>query len=277
MIFRELTKISKLWLFMAGMLIAPVLIAGIYQSVGADSANLEKAGPGYLPFVVGAPPAAESYETHFTDDIVPWAARRWSAGADYDISHNDGCDGGECGFLEIKVNNPAAYVIVSPVEPVDAPFTYKIMTRAKLLNRDDGDAYGIIFGGDGLAIDCPAADFSICFNVYYEFRVRYRDVSGDQYLEWKLKRVEGHDANNQNFGPDIIDWKRLDDGNADEWVKWEIEVHNNGQLYIFANNKKQAGSARDASYIQNKHFGFLGRTSGQGGAHVLFDRFRIGQ
>ena len=231
----------------------------------------------FLPMVVsGTTEPAASYETDFTGTIVPWEARRWSQGPDFVIKHDDGCDAGECGFLDIKVNNSQAYVIASPMEAVQAPFTYHIKTRAKLLERNDGDAYGIIFGGNGSANQCPTPDFSTCFTEYYEFRVRYRDDNGEKFLEWKLKRVEGHDANNQNFGPDIIDWKRVDNVNPDSWVKWDIEVHNNGQMYIHADNMKQAGSAKDSTYIHNLYFGLMGRSSDSGGAHVLFDMFKIG-
>ena len=265
-----------LWALMAAIILGILTIVSSRVQAGQEfSLAAEDDSLVYMPLIIGSPTPSTSYNDEFTDSIEPWAARRWSAGPDYEIKHNDGCDEGHCGFLEMKINNSQAYVIASPLEAVEAPFTYNIKTRAKLLNREDGDEYGIIFGGDYTGNDCPAADFSTCFTEYYEFRVRYRDDNGDKFLDWKLKRVEGHDENNQNFGPDIIDWKRLDGVNPDSWVKWDIEVHNNGQLFIFANNVKQAGSAKDATYINNHYFGLIGRTSAKSGSHILFDMLQI--
>lgn len=272
--------IKKQYITLFSLFLAALFAAAtgpISSPVAADQAVFQKPEQDttvYLPMIIGDSPSAESYDENFSEGIEPWAARRWSAGADYEIKHNDGCDDGRCGFLEMKINNNGAYVIASPIAAVDAPFTYKITTRAKLLDRDDGDAYGIIFGGDWTSNGCPGNDFTTCFSEYYEFRVRYRDDNGDKFLEWKLKRVEGHDENNQNFGPDIIDWKRLDGVNPDSWVKWDVEVHNNGQMHIFANNAQQAGSAKDTTYIHNHYFGLIGRTRDHD-THVLFDRVRI--
>lgn len=253
------------------------ILNGTVQAKQGYSLAPEEDSIVYVPMIIGSPtpPPSESYQDDFTDGIEPWKAVRWSAGPDYEIKYNPDCDDGHCKFMEMKVDGGQSYVIASPLEAVKAPFTYSVSTRAKLLNRDDGDAYGIIFGGDWTSNGCPGVDFSTCFTKYYEFRVRYRDVNGDKYLEWKLKKVEGHDSNNQNFGPDIIDWKRLDGVNPDSWVNWKVEVHNNGQMHIFANNMEQAGSAKDSTYIHNHYFGLIGRTGDKGGSHILFDRMII--
>lgn len=263
---------NNLFILIGVMLLVLALIPG---SISAEPDAPSEDTFVHFPLIISITYPAESYDNSFTSTIEPWDARRWSKGADYEIKHNDGCDDGECGFLDMKLNNEAAYVIASPIEAVQAPFTYNIRTRAKLLDKNDGDAYGIIFGGNWTSGECPVTDFSTCFTEYYEFRVRYRDDNGDKYLEWKLKLVEGHDENNQNYGPDIIDWKRLEGTNPDSWVKWEIEVHNNGQMYIFADNVKQAGSAKDSTYIHNPYFGLMARTSSHGGAHVLYDMLKM--
>jgi len=153
-----------LWSALATLLL--VILTIMSGSVKADQElSLAAADDSlvYMPLIIGSPAPSTSYNDEFTDSIEPWAARRWSAGADYEIKHNAGCDDGHCGFLEMKVNNSQAYVIASPLEAVEAPFTYNIKTRAKLLNREDGDEYGIIFGGDYAGNDCPAVDFSTCF------------------------------------------------------------------------------------------------------------------
>ena len=268
-------KLLPLLSLTGAIMMAFVLVAGNAKAELDAPDSVDEDTTVFFPLIIGLTEPSISYDTNFTGSILPWEARRWSSGADYEVKHNDGCDDGQCGFLEIKVNNSQAYVISSPLEAVKAPFTYKIRTRAKLLDRQDGDAYSMIFGGNWTSNGCPAVDFSTCFTNYYEFRVRYRDDNGDKFLEWKLKRVDGHDENNQNYGPDIIDWKRVDGVNPDSWVKWEVEVHNNGQMYIYADNTKQAGSAKDSQYINNLYFGLMGRTSSNGGSHVLFDMLKI--
>ncbi len=268
-------KISVGSIFSAALMIGICIILGGITAARSIKAQESDEFLAFVPLTLKVPPTLESYDEDFTDNIDPWAARRWSAGPDYEIKHNDGCDDGHCGFLEMKVKNAQAYVIASPMAAVDAPFAYKVTTRAKLLNRDDGDAYSMIIGGNWLDNGCPGQDFTTCFTGYYEFRVRYRDDNGDKFLEWKLKKVEGHDENNQNFGPDIIEWKRLDNVDPDTWVKWDVEVHNNGQLYIFANNAKQAGSAKDDTYIRKDYFGLMARSGVKGNTHVIFDFMRI--
>lgn len=258
---------------------AAIMIGSVQAEQGLTLAP-EEDSFAYIPMIIGnpAPPPSESYVDDFEEGIDPWKAVRWNDGSEYEIKYNDynnGCTDGHCNFMEVEVKSGQSYVLVSPLEAVEAPFAYKVGTRAKLVNRDDGDAFSIIFGGEWTSNGCPAADFSTCFTKYYEFRVRYRDVNGDEYLEWKLKKVEGHDSNNQNIGPDIIDWKRLDGVDADSWVNWEVEVHNNGQMYIFANNVQQPSSAKDSTYIRNHYFGLMGRSGNNGGSHVLFDRMRI--
>lgn len=271
-------KLIFLSFLSAGLLIAVLIMTvGLVEAWQGGSQAPDEDSFVYFPLVIGAPipPLQDSYEDTFTEGIEPWAARRWSAGPDFEIDANNDCNDGRCHFMEVEVNHGQSYVIISPLVGVDAPFPYKVSTRAKLLDREDGNAYGIIFGGNWDGNTCPGQDFTTCFTEYYEFRVRYRDGSGDSYLEWKLKKVEGHDQNNQNFGPDIITWKRLDGVDPGSWVNWEVEVHNNGQLYIFANNVKQAGSAKDSTYINNHYFGVIGRTGDHSGSHILFDRVRV--
>ena len=275
---QKMTKLVLISALLAAFMLGILAFMSGTAAAGQETALApEEDSMVYMPMIIGSAmqPPSTSYQDDFTDTIAPWAARRWTKGADYVIKHNDECNDGHCGFLDVKVNSSQAYVIASPMEAVAAPFIYDVRARAKLLDRDDGDEYGIIYGANWTSNGCPANDFSTCFTEYYEFRVRYRDDNGDKFLEWKLKRVEGHDENNQNFGPDIIDWKRLDGVNPDSWVNWKIEVHNNGQMNIFANNVKQAGSAKDATYINNHYFGLMGRSSGNGGSHVLFDRMII--
>ncbi len=118
-------------------------------------------------------------------------------GAESKLGHSDSCEGKICGFLNLEVKKSNEYVIVSPRVPAK-PYPYNMETLAKIRSsRQDGDSYGIIFGASTNGQKCPVDDFSTCFNHYYEMRARYRDSGGKQWIEFKLVRVEGHDANNQ--------------------------------------------------------------------------------
>ena len=43
-------------------------------------------------------------------------------------------------------------------------------------------------------------------------------------MEMKLKRMDGHDSDNNNFGPDLIDWTRVSDVDEDGFIEWDITV-----------------------------------------------------
>lgn len=215
------------------------------------------------------------YLKNFTNNIDGWSARRWTLGTAYEVAHDPASDGDRQGFLNVKVNTRNShYVIVSPlVRAKQVP--YNIETVVKLRSdRNTGDQYGIIFGGNYNGGDCPAVDFSTCFTEYYEMRVRYY-VDGDRTrMEMKLKRVNSHDSNNNNDGPDLIEWERVRDVDEDDFIEWDVLYESNGKISIAADDRPVA-SVTDSTYINNPYFGVIVRTEDEPDAEAKFDYFKV--
>lgn len=220
------------------------------------------------------------YIDNFEFDIDGWSARRWSDGAQYEYGHRSDCDqGGRCGFLEAELKNNQAYTIISPLIPSKSP-PYNIEVYARLMPTDDSDypedqaQYGIIFGGNWNGQECPNSEFSSCFTQYYELRVRFRDLGNDdRFLEYKLKRIDGHDSDNQNFGPDLIEWDKFG-ADVKKFVEWDITVDDDGDISVSANDKL-LDSVDDSTFINNRYFGVEVRTGPDDESRVKFDLFKI--
>jgi hypothetical protein len=230
----------------------------------------------FLPFVTGSPPAVpvDSYETDFSDSIEPWKAVRWQKDASYDLDHSSSCDGGHCGFLDFEVNTIDTYAIASPLILGPQP-PYDIEFRAKLSDRKDKAQYGVVFGGDWHGAPCPGDNSDGCFNHYYEFRVRYRDVAGDKYLEYRLRRIDGHDGNNVEQGKELVPWTSANGVNAEDWVKWNVHYGSRGHITFKANNSELPGSAEDKKYDDPLYFGVYARAGENGDTEARFDKFSI--
>jgi hypothetical protein len=219
-------------------------------------------------------PVDTDYRDDFTDTIVPWAPRIWTLGSVYNLTHDNSSDGNRQGFLNLLVTPNEKYVIVSPMVMSEQP-PYNIEIEAKIRSpRTDLDQYAVIFGANKSSDPCPAADFSTCFTNYYEMRVRYRDT-GRKYMEFKLKRIDGHDENNQNFGPDLIKWTDVDEHVDEEgWVEWDVKVESDGKIRVTANGNF-VGEGRDNAYLNNPYFGLEVRTGDDDSSEVRFDYFKI--
>jgi len=210
----------------------------------------------------------------FSGSIEPWKSVRWRLGTSYNLSHDSGNDDGRQGFLSLLVNTNEAYMIASPLVASRA-YPYNIETVVKLRSpRSEQDQYGVIFGANYNGGDCPATDFSTCFTQYYEMRVRYYTDNGTERMEMKLKRVDGHDADNNNFGPDLIDWTRVRDVEEDGFVEWDITVSKSGKISISANGNPIA-SATDTTYLDNHYFGVIVRTGPNRDAEAKYDYIKI--
>lgn len=217
-------------------------------------------------------PPNQDYFAEFTNTISPWEARRWTNGAAWELIHRSDCDGGRCGFLQLRDATRGTYVLVSPlVQSRRTP--YNVQTVALFKDPQAGHSYSVIFGANWNGQQCPQPDFSSCFNTYYEMRVEYVDAS-DDYLRMKLKRIDGHDQNNQNFGPDLIEWTRVRDINPRGWVKWDVTVREDGSISVGA-DKKLVGSAKDATYLGQPFFGLMVRNADLADGRVKFDRFQV--
>ena len=270
-----------------------VWIAFIFESDDSASAKLgllldnvkldvEYPSKTHLPFITYGIPnvtptptitPGDSYFKGFSNNIDPWVKVRWSDGADSELSHSDTCDGDICGFLNLKVDKTDHYAIVSPKEP-SKPYPYTIETEAKIRSpRHDKDSYGIIFGASTNGQVCPVNDFSTCFNHYYELRVRYRDSGGNQWIEFKLVRVEGHDENNQPIGTDLIGWTEINE-DPDSVVEWDVKVKENGDIVIKADEDK-VGEANDGTFLNNPYFGLIVTSGPNGSSEVKFGYYEV--
>jgi len=254
------------WL-LAGLMLLLAIAGPALARTGADALV-------YLPFVTSPLVAVESYETEFTDSIAPWTAVRWQKGAGFEVDHKDDCDRGRCDFLSIKVEDSETYAIASPLI-LGPQRPYVIETRARLHEREDKHQFGIVFGADAGGAACPGDNSNACFNHYYEFRVRYRDVNGDQFLEYRLRRIDGHDGNNVEQGEDLIDWTRADGVDPADWHKWSVRYGVRGDITFKVDNNTLAGSAQDTKYDDPLYFGLLGRAGETESAQAWFDSFSI--
>jgi hypothetical protein len=220
-----------------------------------------------------ATPPAGIFEDNFTNGIGNWAARRSYSGAAYSVGHRDDADGGRQGALELMLSSTNSHVLVSPLIPAQRP-PYNIEFTAKLKETKDRHMYGLVFGGDWNGGPCNAPGSANCFNTYYELRVQYRKFGNQEFQELKLKRIEGHDANGEPFGPTIQDWIKGGNVGADDWVEIDIFVQANGIMTLFWNGKYIA-EVQDATLIDQPYFGLLLITRENGNARVKFDQIKI--
>ncbi len=228
----------------------------------------------FLPLVSSPLVPVDQYETDFKEGIESWQAVRWHKDADYEVKHDDSCIGSHCGFLDVAVGNDNSYVIASPL--IAGPErSFKITFRARLQDRQDKHQYGAIFSADAGSVPCPGDNVGSCFNRYYEFLTRYRDSGGEKYLEYRIRRIDGHDSNNVEIGEDLVEWTRAEGVNPDDWNKWEIRVRASGHIYVRAENRDQPAYTRDNKYLDQRFFGLVTRTSENKGAYVQFDAFKI--
>lgn len=256
-------------LILSGLAASLIVVAAlVLVFAGSAVAGPQADSMAFLPYVTSPLVAVDIYETDFTDSIEPWKAVRWRKGANYDIGHNG------AGYLDVKVNTTDTYVIVSPLV-MGPQASYDILFRAKLNDRKDKAQYGVIFGGDWQGAPCPGDNMDGCFNHYYEFRVRYRENNSEQYMEYRVRRVDGHDGNNIERGSDLIDWTHATGVNAGDWNKWEVHYGASGNIRVKANNLEQAAMARDGKYTTSRFFGVYAKAGENGDTGVSFDKFRI--
>jgi hypothetical protein len=223
------------------------------------------------------PPSGGDFQQNFTNRIEPWEARRWTLGTSFALTHDGNSDDGRQGFLNLLVQTDNShYVIASPLVGGPTP-PYNIETTVKLRSdRNTGDQYGIIFGANYIGGPCPATDFSTCFTQYYEMRVRYYydDAADRERMQMKLKRIDSHNANNNNEGPDLIDWTRVRSVDESGFIEWDITVEEDGKIKISANDLP-VESTTDSTYINNPYFGVIVRTEDEPDAEAKFDYFKI--
>jgi hypothetical protein len=198
--------------------------------------------------------------------------RRTSSGTVWDLIHRGDFDAGRWGFLQLQVRSTNAYALTSPLFSGPQP-PYTLEFAALFRDERDRHAYGAVFGGDWDGRPCPDNSFSACFNRYYELHVQYRASAGGPYLEYRLRRIDSHDAQNQPVGPTLIDWTRVNTP-ADQWNVWKVSVEADGDIFILVNDRILA-RARDTTYLNNRYFGLEVAAGQNNNARVKFDYFKI--
>jgi hypothetical protein len=226
-----------------------------------------------MPFAASPLVPVDAYEAGFSEGIESWTAVRWNVGADTSVKHNADCHAGRCGFLDMLAQTNHSYVIASPLIPGPTR-SYAITFRTKIEDAQDKDQYGAIFSADRSSLPCPGDNTDACFNRYYEFRARYRD-DGQKYMEYRLRRIDGHDQNNIEIGEDIIPWTLAEGVKIDEFNKWEIRFRSSGHIYIKANNDEQSAYGRDNKHKDQRYFGLMARSNESSNVLVHFDDYKI--
>ena len=250
------------------------LLAIILIMAGPTAADTQGDALAFLPLVVSPILPVDQYETGFDSGIEPWKAVRWQSNSSHTVTHDDGCENSLCGFLKLEEQPERSYVIASPL--IAGPKrSYNIVFRAKWENPKDQQQYGAIFSADASGQPCPGDNTTACFNRYYELLVRYRSVEGVKSVEYRLRRVDGHDENNVPITKNLTDWTKAEGAKLDDFNKWEIIFRASGQMYVKLNNNEQAANARDNKYNDQRYFGVITGTYLGDHAKVRFDRFRI--
>ncbi len=228
----------------------------------------------FIPLVSSPLLPVDTYETGFDSSIEPWKAVRWQSNSSHVVAHGDECESSHCGFLDLAEQAAQSYVIASPL--IAGPErSYNIIFRAKWHDPKDQHQYGAIFSADASGHPCPGDNTTSCFNQYYEFQARYRSVSGEKFVEYRLRRIDGHDENNVQIVKNLTDWTLADGVDAHDFIKWEIIFRASGQIYVKANNLEQSASARDSKYNDQRFFGLTTGTFLGDDALVRFDKFSI--
>ena len=218
------------------------------------------------------PPTAPFFDD-FTSDISGWEVRRSTVDSVFRYSHRDDSDGGRAGFLELQQDSGEAFFIVSPlVEAKGAPYTIEFY--AKLKDTRDRHMYGVVFGADWDGGSCAAPMPTNCFSRYYELRVQYRNLNGDRFQELKLKRIDSHDSSGEPVGPTLFDWTRGGSVGVDDWAQVEVTVAADGLIRVFWNGNF-INEARDATLLNQHHFGLMLIAKEKDDARVKYDFLRI--
>ena len=227
------------------------------------------------PTATATPEFGGDYYDGFQNNINGWEMRRRSLGTGYDLDHDPAGDGDYQGFLNLLVDDKDAFVIASPLVGGPKP-PYNIETVVKLRSpRETGDQYGIVFGGNYDGGACPNADYTSCFTQYYEMRIRYYEDGDKERMDMKLKRIDFHDSQGNNEGPDLIPWTRVAHIDENDFIEWDIAVQENGKISISANDQP-VDSATDDSYINNPYFGVIVRNGGDSSdAEAKYDYIKI--
>ncbi|MCB8966833.1 MAG: DUF11 domain-containing protein [Ardenticatenaceae bacterium] len=208
------------------------------------------------------------YKDVFLSNTTNWAMRR-SDTSNYNVLYRDNDN------LQVELANANDYILVAPLAPA-VGMNYEIEFEAKLSNPEDRHMYGLVFGGDWNGESCPNSGYTNCFTQYYQLRIQYRTNNGAPFLEFKLKRIDGHDSNNQPVGPVLIDWTKATAAVPDDWNVWVVEVESDGDIKISLGDTR-IGTVRDEDMPADlgDYFGFWGETNDVGALKIRFDDIQV--
>ncbi len=278
---------------LGGVVLLTLIGWGLGRVVAGSTAQL-LVPDDYLPVVARAEPTATptpsptpvltptrnpgiDYRNDFTDQITGWEARRWRDNAIWSIQHGAGCDlNNRCGFLNVEVGPRNAYVLTAPMV-ASKPISYRIEAMGLFKEGQDKQQWGIVFAADSDASQpCPVADFTSCFNTFYDLRLRYRPPVLEEdppYLEYRLKYVTSFDEANGPQGPSLKDWTPIDGSDASEWNNLRVELRDGGRIRIFVNDVELI-EVIDPDFIDDQaQVGLIVANDEKGDVRVKFDYF----
>lgn len=223
-------------------------------------------------FGIGAWSATQAivvnYRDDFTDPGTGWRMRR------QDTDHIENQTRYENGEFVHEMDSSWDYLIAGPMALIPAP-PYRLEMRARHVEPENLNSYGMVFGGDWNApAQCPASNFTTCFNQYYRMNIIWFGDDNHK-LRVILKRIDFHDpSNNHGRGETIIDAVDVStQGVSSAYQRWAVEVHANGTIKIFINGNFVAQTV-DTAYINRPYFGTFSSTDEYAGLEAHFDWFQ---
>ena len=215
-------------------------------------------------------PVLDHYRDDFDDPDSGWEMRRTdiSNTSDWAVKYRSDEQ------LELEVDNTSNYIIVSPlVEAPEPPYNIELKARFGT-DSDDRHIYGIVFAADWNGTACPNNVYTSCFNKYHWLRVEWDESDpGNPFLEFMMRRIHSHNANNSPQGVDLLGWKKLNNASPTGWHEWDILVEENGKISISFDDNLVA-TTTSTTDIGLPYFGVMLETRHEGGAYAKFDYFK---
>jgi hypothetical protein len=210
------------------------------------------------------------YLDNFDNANSGWAMRR----TDITNANNWGVVYTNQQELQIEVDNPQSYVIAAPVA-LAPQRPYNIEVKARFTTDSENQhKYGIVFAGDWDGHPCVNNNYATCFNKYYLLQVQIKFVNNVSHLEYIIRQVYDHDANNNPIFVDLKGWTTLTNAAPTGWHEWDVFVDDDGTIRI-AFEDTQIASVTGSTGLDRPYFGVLGSTSGDGNAVVRFDYYKV--
>ena len=210
---------------------------------------------------------AGSYRDDFNDPSSGWAMRRQDTDdIDNQVYYRNG-------LLVLEMDSSWDYQLASPMVPAPSG-NYSLIMRTHPKGVDNLHAYGMVFGGDWNGGNCPAADYSTCFNHYYRLLVVWNGSANQMLMQ--LKRIETHSpVNNSGSGTALVDWRFVTvNSSSADFQTWQVDVNRNGTINLYVNGNHIA-TVSDTAYINDPYWGVFSATDEYNGLEAETDWFEV--